>query len=61
LPDAVLAAVNAASLCVSRWLGLAASWQHDPLVNIARSGRFSSDRAIRECADDIGGLTRVRV
>ena len=36
-------------------------WQHDSLVNIARSGRFSSDRAIREYADDIWGLTRVRV
>jgi len=30
-------------------------------MNIARSGRFSSDRAIREYADDIWNLTRVRV
>jgi starch phosphorylase len=38
-----------------------ARWQRDSLINIARSGKFSSDRAIREYADDIWGLSRVRV
>jgi starch phosphorylase len=36
-------------------------WQRDSLINIARSGAFSSDRAIRQYADEIWGLSRVRV
>jgi glycogen phosphorylase len=34
-------------------------WQRDSLINIARSGTFSSDRAIRQYADEIWQLSRV--
>jgi glycogen phosphorylase len=34
-------------------------WQRDSLLNIAHSGTFSSDRAIRQYADEIWGLSRV--
>jgi starch phosphorylase len=37
------------------------AWQRDSLVNIARSGTFSSDRAIRQYADEIWKLPRVHV
>jgi starch phosphorylase len=36
-------------------------WQRDSLLNIARSGQFSSDRAIRQYADEIWSLAPVRV
>jgi len=36
-------------------------WLRDSLLNIARSGTFSSDRAIRQYADEIWGLSRVRM
>jgi glycogen phosphorylase len=36
-------------------------WQRDSLLNIARSGQFSSDRAIRQYADEIWSLSPVRV
>ena len=35
----------------------AISWQRKCLLNIARSGRFSSDRTIREYARDIWGVS----
>jgi starch phosphorylase len=35
------------------------AWGLSALTNIARSGKFSSDRAIREYADEIWGLSRV--
>jgi starch phosphorylase len=38
-----------------------ARWQRDSLLNIARSGPFSSDRAIRQYADEIWSLAPVRV
>ena len=37
----------------------AAKWNRMSLVNIARSGRFSSDRAILEYAKDIWGVKPV--
>jgi starch phosphorylase len=36
-------------------------WQRDSLLNIARSGQFSSDRAIRQYADEIWSLAPVRM
>ncbi|MEO8178457.1 MAG: glycogen/starch/alpha-glucan phosphorylase [Deltaproteobacteria bacterium] len=37
------------------------AWQRDSLLNIAQSGTFSSDRAIRQYADEIWGVSSVRV
>ena len=36
-------------------------WWRSTLVNIARSGRFSSDRTIEQYADQIWGLKRMRI
>jgi glycogen phosphorylase len=37
------------------------AWQRDSLLNIAHSGTFSSDRAIRQYADEIWRVSSVRV
>jgi len=37
------------------------AWQRDSLANIAQSGAFSSDRAIRQYADEIWAVSSVRV
>jgi len=34
------------------------SWLEKSIINIAKSGRFSSDRTIQEYADEIWGITR---
>ena len=36
-----------------------ASWQRKAILNVARTGKFSSDRTIQEYADDIWNLPRV--
>ena len=36
-------------------------WGEKAALNIARIGRFSSDRTIREYADDIWGIDPIRV
>jgi len=35
------------------------SWRRKAILNVARMGTFSSDRAIRQYADEIWGLERL--
>lgn len=45
---------------VSAWYNNKPAWAHAMLVNIAKSGYFSSDRTIREYADEIWGLDEIK-
>lgn len=44
---------------VSHWYTDRKAWARAMLVNIAKSGYFSSDRTIQEYADEIWGLTPI--
>jgi starch phosphorylase len=46
---------------VSRAYADAAGWTRRSILNVAHMGRFSSDRTIRQYADEIWGVTPVRV
>ena len=38
-----------------------AEWTRRSILNVARIGKFSSDRTIRQYADEVWGITRVTV
>jgi starch phosphorylase len=44
---------------VGRLFGSPATWAEKAILNVARSGKFSSDRTIRDYAEDIWGLRAV--
>ena len=53
------AAYRAAQARAGREYGEPAGWWRKAILNVARTGKFSSDRTIREYADEIWGLRSV--